>query len=452
MKTNFFGIFKKRPRVRMAPSPTGYLHIGTARTALFNYLFAKHHKGTFVLRIEDTDKERSTKEYEMEQIEGLTWLGLSFDEFYRQSERTDVYRTALHTLIGSGRAYVSNEESKKEPGKTVEVVRLRNPGRAVTFTDEIRGDITFDTTELEDFVIARSIDDPLYHLTVVVDDAAMCITDVIRGEDHISNTQRQILIQEALGYERPRYAHLPLILAPDRSKMSKRQGATTVRQYREEGIIPEAFNNFLAFLGWNPGDEREVMTMDELISAFDLSRIQQSGGVFDHEKLMWFNREHLKRLSREAFRERLAAFAPHAERRAENFLPLLQERAGTLKEAADLVDAPEFSFMHGIPAYDPVRLIPSIPNLSITREDVKAHLSHIVNVLKSLPDEDLTTERVRNALWEYATEKGRGAVLWPMRFALSGVERSPDPFTIVCLVGKEEALSRLVSALRALDL
>ena len=198
---------------RMAPSPTGHLHIGTARTALFNYLFARHYNGTFIMRTEDTDKERSKKEYEDEILEGLKWLGLQWDAFYRQSERADIYKKYLQTIVSNGHAYVSREESRMKPGEFIEVVRLKNPNTAITFTDEIRGEITFDTTELGDFVIARSMDDALYHFTVVVDDHEMGVTHVIRGEDHISNTPRQILIQEAIGASRPIYAHLPLILA-----------------------------------------------------------------------------------------------------------------------------------------------------------------------------------------------------------------------------------------------
>src|SRR3989344_423068 len=226
---------------RFPPSPTGYFHIGSARTALFNYLFAKHNGGEMVMRFEDTDRERSKKEFEKDILEGLAWLGLKCDgAVLRQSERTDIYRERLATLIGSAHAYEA-EESTTEPG--MKVIRFKNPNVRVTFTDLIRGEVSFETTELEYFIIARTMNEPLYHLAVVGDDHDMGVTHVIRGEDHISNTQRQILILEALGCERPVYAHLPLILARDKTKLSKRHGAASVNEYRELGYKPEALLN-----------------------------------------------------------------------------------------------------------------------------------------------------------------------------------------------------------------
>ena len=261
---------------RIPPSPTGHLHIGTARTALFNYLFAKHHGGTMVFRSEDTDKARSTKEFEQEIIDGLHWLGLSWDNdtIVRQSERAPLYREYLEKMIAAGTAYLSEEEAKNTPGQMVTVVRLKNPNKVITFNDLVRGDITFDTTELGDLVIARNIDDALYHFTVVVDDFEMGVTHVLRGEDHISNTPRQILIQEAIGAPRPMYAHLPLILATDRSKMSKRHGAVSLNHYQKEGFTKEAILNYLALLGWNPGTEQEVFTLDELVTTIFTKQVR----------------------------------------------------------------------------------------------------------------------------------------------------------------------------------
>ncbi len=277
----------------MAPSPTGKLHIGTARTALFNYLYAKQNGGKFILRIDDTDKERSTKEFEQNILDDLTWLGFSWDEFYRQSERTDIYLDHLKKMIDSGHAYVSKEEVKEE-GDRAEVIRLKNPNKKIAFDDLIRGQVEFDTTELGDIVIAKSLEEPLYHLTSVIDDALMGITHVIRGEDHISNTPRQILIQEAIGASRPIYAHLPLILASDRSKLSKRKHGESVAlsYYREQGILPQSIINYLALLGWNPGTDQEVFTLDELIKTFDMKRVHKGGAIFDEKKLAWVNRKH----------------------------------------------------------------------------------------------------------------------------------------------------------------
>jgi glutamyl-tRNA synthetase len=302
---------------RFPPSPTGLLHVGGARTALFNYLYAKQHGGKFILRIEDTDHERSKKEYENEIVESLRWLGIVWDnaEVWRSSERGETYQSYLTKLIDSGAAYVSREPEKratppppaslgappheKEEGKMVEVVRFRNPNKRVGWKDMIRGDVSFDTTELKDFVIARSVSEPLYHLAVVVDDFEMGITHIIRGEDHISNTARQMLIQEALGAPAPRYAHLPLVLAADRSKLSKRKHAelASLAHYRSQGISPEAMVNFLALLGWHPSesDASEVLSLSDLLREFRLERVQKGGAVLDVNKLNWLNRQYLKR-------------------------------------------------------------------------------------------------------------------------------------------------------------
>lgn len=442
-----FDFLAKKPRVRMAPSPTGNLHIGTARTTLFNYLFAKKTGGTFVLRIEDTDKERSKPEYEQNLIDGLTWLGLGWDEFYRQSERTSIYVAAIKKLIDSGKAYLSREPAKDNPEKEVEVVRLRNPGGTVTFTDLVRGEITTDVADLGDFVIARAIDDPLYHLAVVVDDGEMGITHVIRGEDHISNTPRQILLLEALGYARPQYAHLALILAADRSKMSKRHGATSVDAYRAAGFLPEGMINFLALMGWNPGTEQEIFSLDELASAFDLAQLQKSGAVFDMDRFTWFNREHIKRLSDSAFADRLTQFGATADPR---LVPLLKERSSTLKEAADLLLSDEFSFLTTTPSQDAALLVPRLKDREVGRGETAARLGAVLGLLEALPASPFSAQAVKEAVWPYAESEGKGVVLWPMRVALSGKERSPDPFTIAQLLGKEETLARLAAAQAAL--
>jgi glutamyl-tRNA synthetase len=439
---------KKGTRVRMAPSPTGNFHIGTARTSLFNFLFARHTGGTFILRVEDTDTERSKPEFEANILDGLRWMGISWDEFYRQSERTDVYRAKLKTLIDSGRAYVSKEPAKNDPSRTVEVVRLRNPGASIAFQDTLRGTITTDTKELGDFVIARSIDDPLYHLAVVIDDCETGITNVLRGEDHISNTARQILIMEALEYARPVYTHLPLILAPDRSKLSKRAGATAVDQYRDMGVLPEAFVNFLALLGWNPGTEQEIFSLEELAAAFSLEKLQKSGAIFNMDRLMWFNREHLKRLPPEDFAKRLEAFAGTAP--DVRLMSLLQDRASTLKEAVDLSHGGEYAFLKptATPAAD--MLIPRTKEGSVTAAETKGRLQHIHELLHTLEWSQFSAERVKEIVWPYAEEEGRGNVLWPMRVALTSAEKSPDPFIVSALLGKEESLRRLEKAIDTL--
>lgn len=434
---------------RIAPSPTGKLHIGTARTALFNYLFARKHSGTFIIRSEDTDKARSTKEFESEILEGLEWLGFAHDAFFRQSERTDIYRNHLETLVETGKAYISKEESKAEPGKTVEVVRLKNPaGRIITFTDEIRGEITFDTTELGDFVIARAIDDALYHFTVVVDDFLSDVTHVIRGEDHISNTPRQILIGQAIGAPRPFYAHLPLILATDRSKMSKRHGSTSISEYREEGFIAPAIINYLGLLGWNPGTEQELFTLPELVDAFDIGKIQKGGAVFDREKFLWFNREHIRKFNDAKLTDAVQDVVP-AELRAKatperikKLLPLIRERVYTLKEIETGVTNGEFAFAFKKPEYETSLLKWKKDT------DVASALPRLLRAKELLGNlhEDSTPEEVKKALFDYAEEVGKGELLWPLRIALTGEERSADPFTVISVIGIKEALECIDSA------
>jgi len=388
----------KKVVVRIPPSPTGYFHIGRARTALFNYLFAKKHGGRIIFRIEDTDKERSKKEYEEDIIASLHWLGITYDEGpFKQSERGEIYKKHIQRMLANGTAYISVESE----GANKEVIRLKNPNKIITFTDLIHGDITFDTTELKDFVIARNIDDPLYHLTVVVDDYEMGVTHVIRGDDGISNTPRQILLQEALGAIRPVYAHVPLILAPDRSKMSARHGATSLRDFRNRGYLPEAMVNFLGLLGFNPGGERELYTLKELSEIFDLSRVNKAGAVFNIDKLNWFNREYIKLLPEE---ERLKLVAKEFDTSAE---PSLDKSKISWKTTP-------------------------------TAETV----AHLEKALTLLADKD--------ALMSYAESAGKGNVLWPLRYALSGQEKSPDPFTLIALLGPEESARRVQKAVELL--
>lgn len=276
----------------MAPSPTGNFHVGGARTALYNFLFARKNNGKFILRIDDTDQERSTKEFDKNILDGLSWLGLPYDELYRQSEREDLYKSYLKKMLNNNSVYISKEEPKE--GEHAEVIRFKNPNKKIVFDDLIRGQIEFDTTDLGDFVVAKSVEEPLYHIASVVDDLEMGITHVIRGEDGISNTPRQILIQEAIGATRPLYAHLPLILAADRSKLSKRKHGESVSldYYRQKGYLPQAIINYLALLGWNPGTEQEIFTLDELIKVFDFSKVHKGGAMFDEKKLAWVNRKH----------------------------------------------------------------------------------------------------------------------------------------------------------------
>ncbi|MBA2356365.1 MAG: glutamate--tRNA ligase, partial [Acidobacteria bacterium] len=324
------------PRVRFAPSPTGYLHVGGARTALFNWLLARRTGGAFVLRIEDTDVERSSDAMVQGILDGMRWLGLTWDEGpevggpdapYFQSQRLDRYRAAAARLIVSGHAYYdyrqgearttrpeeeafgpkryddtsltldADEVARREAAQAPRAIRFRVPVEGRTaFNDAVHGEIGFDNATLEDFVVLRSDGHPTYHLSVVVDDLEMRITDVIRGDDHISNTPKQVLLYEALGATVPRFAHVPLILGPDKKRLSKRHGATSVMEYAAQGVVPEAMVNFLALLGWSPGDNQELFSADELIARFDLAGISGGDAVFNPEKLEWMNNQHLMRL------------------------------------------------------------------------------------------------------------------------------------------------------------
>lgn len=435
---------------RIPPSPTGRLHIGTARTALFNYLFAKGHGGSILFRSEDTDRVRSRPEFEAEIMEGLSWLGISWDSFSRQSERSARYAELLTKTIEEGRAYVSKEPAKDDPTREVEVVRLKNPGTEVIFVDAIRGPINTHTGDLGDFVIARSIDDALYHFAVVVDDMDGGVTHVIRGEDHISNTARQILIQEALGAPRPVYAHLPLILASDRSKMSKRHGAVSIFEYRNAGFLPEAVVNYLALLGWNPGDEREDFTLTELIETFSLERVQKSGAVFDMVKFKSVNQRWMRKLSDEEFIAKGNFSVSNADM-LKKAVTLMKDRAQTMGEARAMLDG-ELACLFSPQPIDPAVLTAKEPEgtKGLTKEALRA----FIPLLEEFA-EDSAPERVKEVLMPLADanpkEKGgRGAYLWPLRYALSGAERSPDPFTLVSILGAKESISRLNAAVALL--
>ncbi len=435
---------------RFAPSPTGVLHIGSVRTALYSWLYARQHEGKFILRIEDTDKERSTKEFEENILDGLLWLGLDHDEFYRQSERGEIYKKHLEKLIADGTAYISDEEPKEE-GQRSSVIRFKNPGRVVTFRDEVRGDISFDTTELADFVIAKDLESPLYHFAVVVDDFEMGVTHIIRGDDGISNTPRQILIQEALGAPRPSYTHLPMILAPDKSKLSKRHGALAVTEYREEGYLPEAILNFVALMGWNPGSDQEIISLKEMLELFTLEKVHKSGAVFNIEKLKWLNKHYMKLLPAERAGEEVLARMP-ADLRAEaknnpelfeKILSLILERINSFGEIAELASGGEIGYFFQDPTY---------PVESLFWKDDKdaghtrAHIDKVIELLQKISPTDFTAEGIKAALWDYATEVGRGNVLWPLRYALSGRDKSPDPFMLASILGPEVTLRRIEHA------
>lgn len=439
---------------RFAPSPTGMFHVGGIRTALYNYLFARKHGGTYILRCEDTDAARSKKEYEEYFLEVFRWLDLEHDAYYRQSERTAVYRGYLEQLIAQGKAYVSKEEPK-EAGERTEVIRFKNPNMTVAFHDEVLGDISFDTRELGDFVIARDIESPLYHFTVVVDDHEMGVTHVIRGQDHVSNTPRQILIQEAIGAKRPIYAHASTILNEERAKLSKRDPLVRpTLEYRDDGYLPQAMLNFMALLGWNPGTEQEIFTLPELIAGFSLERMQKPGAVFNPEKLEWINKEHMKRLTLPEQVAHVERFIPDEVRSLGGYrkelltklTPLIVERISHFGEVAQLAKAGELSYYFAAPSYDKDALFWKTDRDRVKLVERLMKTKELLAALKQ-GEGEFTRENVKKALWDYASAEGRGEVLWPLRYALSGKEKSPDPFQLSEILGKEETLTRIDHAI-----
>lgn len=425
---------------RFAPSPTGNLHSGSYRTAIFAYLFAKKHGGEFILRIEDTDKERSKKEFEDNILDSLVWLGISYDSFYRQSEHIARHQAVLTQLIADGHAYISKEEAKDGSGTIKEIVRFKNLGTDVTFQDEIKGTVTMHTGDLGDFVIAKSATEPLFHLAVVVDDFDEGVTHVIRGEDHVSNTPRQILIQRAIGAPTPTYAHIPLVLGLDKQKLSKRKGALAMTEYRDLGYLPEALLNMVSMIGWNPGTEQELFSKDELIQAFDLTKVQKSPAVFNPEKLDWFSREYIKKLSSDEFWS-------HAEKyiakdiKIEN---LLRERIVKFSDIKGMVDSGELSWYFAEPALSIDQII--WKNLKDDAEGAaktQSYIAAVADMLETISEADWNKDHIKNTIWSFVEVTGKGEVLWPMRLALSGLERSPDPFELSEILGKTKAIARL---------
>ena len=403
-----------------------------------------------LLRFEDTDVERSRAEYEDDILDGLSWLGIKYDnkKVERQSARGETYKKYIEKLIADGYAYISKEKSKQNESEEVEVVRFKNPKKIVSFDDLVRGKVEFDTTELEDFVIARAIDKPLYHLSVVVDDFENEVSHVIRGEDHISNTPRQILIQEAIGAPRPVYAHIPLILAPDRSKLSKRHGAVSLSEYRNMGYLPEAMVNYLALLGFNPGTDDEIFGMSELIKKFDIKRVQKSGAIFDINKLNWLNKEYLKRKGLDELSKEIGAKIPEISGDLlMKLVPIILERINKYADIDGMRDNGDIDYYFKNPSYDARNLI--WKKSATGKDGVKEKLNGLIKILGEAKDKDFSSsDNVKDLIFEYAEKEGRGDVLWAMRYALSGKEKSPDPFTLAYILGKNETLERLSTACR----
>ncbi|MEW6323519.1 MAG: glutamate--tRNA ligase [Acidobacteriota bacterium] len=431
------------PRLRFAPSPTGYLHVGGARTALFNWLYARRHKGVFILRIEDTDAARSTWEMVGGILDGLRWLGIDWDEGpevggphapYFQSERLEKYRAAADALLRADKAF-------RDEG----AIRFKvSPGRT-SFADAVHGPIEFDNEHIENFVVLRSDGNPTYHLSVVVDDIDMGITHVIRGDDHISNTPKQVLLYEAFGKPAPRFAHVPLIMGPDRKRLSKRHGATSVMEYAKAGYLPDAMVNFLALLGWGSGSaDQEIFSRDELIAAFDLAGISGGNAVFNTEKLDWFNHQYLLKLTDA---ELIAAIKPglvdaglwrDALEAGEapwlgRALALLRPRAKTLGDFVDQLRP----FLVDPDGYDADAV-----KKHLSGDGVGEHLAALREAFAEAPFEEAPLEQALRALAEARGVKA-GTLIHATRIGMTGRMVSPGLFEMLVVLGKDRVLARL---------
>ncbi|MDH3268121.1 MAG: glutamate--tRNA ligase [Ignavibacteria bacterium] len=476
------------PRVRFAPSPTGYLHIGGLRTALYNYLFAKNQNGKLILRIEDTDRKRFVEGAVENLIDTLNWAGINFDEGsemggefgpYLQSERLDIYNSLAQKLVSENKAYhcfctperlekLKEEQQKQKLPQAkydkhclhlskieVEeklnsnipfVIRLNvHPGRKIIFNDVIRGTVEFDTNNIDDQVLIKSDGYPTYHLANVVDDHLMVITHVIRGEEWLSSTPKHVILYDYFIWDKPVFAHLPLLLNPDKSKLSKRQGDVAVEDYREKGYLKEALINFVALLGWNYGDDKEFYEMDELIEKFSLERVHKAGAVFNIEKLNWLNFEHLRKKADDEVLEMLKAEISKSEFSTNNYsdehllkvITAMKERVSFVKEY--LTKSPYF--FKAPDSYEEQNL------KKRWKEDSSELLKKLKDRFAEL--ENPAKDNFEKVLDEVATKLniGKGKLVHPLRIAVSGVGEGPGVYDIVSIIGKEETLSRIETAL-----
>jgi nondiscriminating glutamyl-tRNA synthetase len=484
----------KKIRVRFAPSPTGYLHIGGARTALFNWLYARHYKGTFILRIEDTDQVRSTEEAVNVILEGMKWLGLDWDEGpgkegkygpYYQMQRLPLYQKYTEKLLKNKKAYycyctkeeltesrqkqikednlfrydrhclnLSEEEKRRyeEEGRKP-VIRLKIPAKKIVFNDLLRGEVNFEGELLSDFVIVKSDGIPTYNFAVVIDDALMDISNIIRGDDHISNTPKQILIYEALGFNLPKFAHLPMIMGSDHTRLSKRHGATSVMEYKEIGYIPEAVVNYIAHLGWSSGDEREIFSLEELVKEFSLDKISKHSAVFSIDKLNWFNSEYLKKSSVDSLVKMVIPFLKEANYiKEENLSPVKLEwlkeviklMQGRFKNFSQFIDYADYFFV------DKIDIEPQAFQSVLNKEgisDILKALKEELSVLKCWDEKSI--EDIVREIASSLQIKG-GKIIHPIRVALTGKKIGPGLFELIVVLGQEKTIQRLEEAIEKL--
>lgn len=471
----------KKVVTRFAPSPTGLMHVGGLRTGLFAWLWARKNKGTFILRIEDTDKAREMQGSKEQIMDSLLWLGMTWDfgpdkegpwGSNIQSERLDVYKAYAQKLIDKGFAYpdpftedeVEAFRKKAEENKQPFLFRNHRPEtfgvwdgtRPLRFKvpdlkryewhDEVRGTLSAGIEALDDFILIKSDGYPTYNFCHIVDDIEMGVTHIMRGEEFIASTPKFLSLYEALGATPPVFVTFPPILGESGTKkLSKRDGAKNVLEYREEGYLPDAMMNFLAFIGWNPGGEKEVYRRDELVEAFSLERIQKSGARFNPEKLDWMNKEHIKLLPlEESYKSMLSYFEaenlnPEIRSRFERLLPTAYDRMNAYSDMYREYKEGEYVYITEKPVFDMNKIVWKQDSL----ENAQKHLQIVKEKLEQVSETSWTPETIKEAVWGYAEDVGRGSVLWPLRYSLSGKEKSPDPFTLAFVLGKAETLARI---------
>lgn len=459
-------------RTRFAPSPTGYLHIGGARTALFNWLYTRHHDGEFVLRIEDTDQQRSTEESTKAILDAMTWLGLTWDEGpHFQAQRIDLHREMVQKLIKEGKAYYCtctpeelegkrksalaagkkpkydgtcrDKSLKKTPGS---VVRFRSEQAGSTIVEDlIKGNIVFNNDELDDLIIERSDGYPTYNFAVVIDDALMNITHVIRGDDHINNTPRQILLYKALGFDIPRFAHVPMILGSDKTRLSKRHGATSVMAYKEMGYLPEALVNYLVRLGWAHGDQ-EIFSREELIKFFDLDAVGKSPAVFNPEKLLWLNAHYIKEASSDRLTEEMKSIWPADYDTSDSVfigkvIADLQPRVKTLQELSQMAD---FYFT------DDIRYDEQAAQKFLTPE-ISGHLNALIGKIETV--QRFSKENIEELIKNFIQEQNIKfkVIAQPLRVALTGKTISPGIDEVMVTLGKDRVIKKIQNAIAFIE-
>ncbi len=486
----------KKVVTRFAPSPTGFMHIGGIRTALFAYLFARKNNGTFILRIEDTDKEREVAGSIQHIQDSLNWLGLDWDYgpdkagpfgSCIQSERLPTYLEYAHKLIEKGLAYpdpytteeVAEFRKKAEEDKKPFLFRNHRPEKfdvwdgkkslrfkvpeikRYKWNDAVRGPLEAGEEALDDFILIKGDGYPTYNFAHIVDDFNMGVTHIMRGDEFISSTPRFLSLYDALGFPYPVFVSLPPILRDDRTKkLGKRDGAKDILEYRTEGYLPDAMMNFLALIGWNPGSEKEVFTVDELMKTFDIERIQQSGGAFNEDKLDWMNKEHMKLLSADVRNSEIGnrlknnpEISKYSRLSDAEFVsklsPVIFDHISKWSDIDIMIGAGELTYFFETPTYEASSL--SFKGKTST-EDIKKHLTWVKDALSNATNSSFdSTESIKALVFDYATEVGRGDMLWPLRMCLSGKEKSPDPFTLVYIIGKSETLARIDNALQKLS-